>query len=106
MVDPSIQEVFIDYTLHDSLCNVHDVSPNMEDDVTGAGLNTSCYTGALHGGPQCHMSNFKNGYLPCHFFSNFHVDSKMVSCCMSNSRNGLCYLDGISGHVDTLHVAC
>ena len=34
--------------------------------------------GPLTGGPQCRMSNLRNGYVPCHYFLNFHVDFKMV----------------------------
>ena len=32
------------------------------------------------GGPQCRMSNLRNGYVNCHYFSNFHIDFKMVPC--------------------------
>ena len=34
--------------------------------------------GPLTGGPQCRMSNLRNGYVPCHYFKNVHVDFKMV----------------------------
>ena len=52
-------------------------------------------TGWGGGGPQCRMSNLRNGYVNCHYFSNFHVDFKMLSCRMSNLRNGLCHVDNI-----------
>ena len=45
------------------------------------------------------MSNLRNGHVRCHYFSNFHVDFKMVSCRMSNLMNGPCYAVNI-------YVAC
>ena len=44
-------------------------------------------------GPQCRMLNLRIGYVDCHYISNSHVDFKMVSCRMSNLRNGLCNVD-------------
>ena len=32
------------------------------------------------------MSNLRNGYVNCHYFFNFNVDFKKVSCCMSNLK--------------------
>ena len=49
--------------------------------------------GPLTWGPQCRMSHLRNGYVDCHFF---HVDFKMVQCCRSNLRNGLCHVHNIS----------
>ena len=57
-------------------------------------------------GPQCRMLNLRIGYVDCHYISNSHVDFKMVSCRMSNLRNGLCNVDDFFFHVDRLHVAC
>ena len=34
--------------------------------------------GALDGGPQCHMSNLRIGYVDCHYFSNLDVNFEMV----------------------------
>ena len=30
------------------------------------------------GGPQCHMSNLRNGNVPCPYFCNTHVDFKSL----------------------------
>ena len=60
--------------------------------------------GPLMGGPQCRMSNLRNGNVPCRYFYNIHVDFKIVYCRMSNLRNG--YVTNIISHVDRLHVAC
>ena len=60
--------------------------------------------GPLAGGSQGRMSNLRNGYVNCHYSSNFHVDFKDRR--MSNLRNGLCYVDNIFYHVDRIHVAC
>ena len=62
--------------------------------------------GHLTGGPQCRLSNLRNGYVNCHYFSNFHVDFKMVSCRMSNLMNGPCHVHNILSHADRLSVAC
>ena len=69
-------------------------------------LQVSPYVGPLSGGPHCHMSNLRNGYVNCHYFSYFHVAFKMVSSGMSNLRNGQCHVDNMFSHVDRLHVAC
>ena len=66
----------------------------------------SAREGPLAGGPQCRMSNLRNGYVNCHNFSNVHVDFKMLPCRMSNLRNCLCHVDNIFSRVDRLHVAC
>ena len=42
----------------------------------------------------------------CHYFSNFHVDLKKVSCRRSNLRIDLCHVDNIFAPVDRFHVAC
>ena len=55
----------------------------------------------MTGGPKCRMLNFRNGYVNCQYFSNFHVDFKMVSCHMSNIY-GLCHVDNIFSHVDSM----
>ena len=36
--------------------------------------------GALDGGggPQCGLSNLRNGHVNCHYFFNFHVDFKQL----------------------------
>ena len=39
------------------------------------------------GGSLCRMSILRNGYVPCHYFYNFHVDFKIVPCRMSMLRN-------------------
>ena len=62
--------------------------------------------GPLTGGPQCRMSNLRNGHVNCHYFSHFHVDLKKLLCRMSILRNSLCHVDNIFSHVDRLHVAC
>ena len=36
------------------------------------------YKGALDGGPQCCMSNLRNGNVPCLYLCNIHVDFKIV----------------------------
>ena len=59
--------------------------------------------GPLTGGSQCCMSNLRNGYVNCHYFSNFHVDFKKVSGRLLNLRNGPCDVDNICSHVDRLH---
>ena len=48
--------------------------------------------GAPDRGPQCRRSNLRNGKISV-FFSNFHVDFKMLLCRMSNSRNGLGHIN-------------
>ena len=60
--------------------------------------------GPLNGGPQCPMSNLRNGYVTILF--NVHIDLRIVSCHMLNLRNSLCYVDSIFSHVNRLHVAC
>ena len=63
--------------------------------------------GALDGGPQCRMSNLRNGNVPCPHFCNIHADSKIVSCRMSNLSNCPCHVTnifpmsiGFMSHVD------
>ena len=48
----------------------------------------------------------RNGYVNCHYFSNFHVNFKKVSCPMSNLRIDLCHVNNIFSHVDRFHVTC
>ena len=52
------------------------------------------------------MLNVRNGYVPCRYFYNIHIDFKKVYCRMLNIRNGLCHVTNIISHVDRLHVAC
>ena len=40
------------------------------------------------GGPQCRLSILRNGNVPCHFFRNVPVNSKIVQCRLLNLRNG------------------
>ena len=51
--------------------------------------------GALDGGPLCRMSNLRNGNVPCPYFCIIHVDFKIVSCLMSNLRDGPCHVSNI-----------
>ena len=44
--------------------------------------------GPLMGGPQCSLSILRNGNVPCHYFSDFSVDLKIVQCRLSILRNG------------------
>ena len=41
----------------------------------------------------CCMLNLRNDSVNCHYFSNFHLDFKMLSCRMVNLRNGLCHVN-------------
>ena len=54
------------------------------------------------------MSNVRNGYVNCHYLSNFHVDFKMLSCRMSNLRKGLRHVENIFFmSIDSMsHVDC
>ena len=61
---------------------------------------------AMSGDPQCRMSNFRNGNVPCHYLYNISVDLKRVYCRMLNLRNGLCHVTNIISHVNRLRVAC
>ena len=56
------------------------------------------------GGPQCRLSNLRNGNVPCPYVCNIHVDFKIVSCPMSNLRNCPCHVINIFSHVNRLHV--
>ena len=56
--------------------------------------------GTLDGGPQCPLSNLRNGCL-LSLFSNFHVDFKTASCRISNLRNGLRHVNNIFSCVAT-----
>ena len=40
------------------------------------------------GGPQCRLWILRNGNVPCHYFRNVPVDSKIVQCRLSILRNG------------------
>ena len=42
------------------------------------GVGVGVEVGALDGGPQCRMSNLRNGHVNCHYFSNVHVDFKKL----------------------------
>ena len=57
--------------------------------------------GTLDGGSQCRMLNLRNGYVNCHYSYN----CKMLSCCISNLRNGLYHVDNIS-HIDFEKWSC
>ena len=50
--------------------------------------------------PQCHMSNLRNDYVPCHYISKPHVACHYVPCPMSNLRNYHVALSilGVRGH--------
>ena len=37
-------------------------------------VGLTVYCGALNGGPQCRMSNLRNGYVNFHYLCKFHVD--------------------------------
>ena len=37
--------------------------------------------------PQCHKSNLRNDYVPCHYIFSPHVACHLTLCCMSNLRN-------------------
>ena len=41
-------------------------------------LRSADKSGALDGGPQCCMSNLRNGNVPCHLLCKIHVDFKMT----------------------------
>ena len=58
------------------------------------------------GGPQCRMSIFRNGNVPCRYFSNFNVDFKIAKFRLSNSREGPCHADNIYSHVHELYATC
>ena len=55
--------------------------------------------------PQCRLSILRNGHVPCHYFYNFHADSKMAPCRMSIETPVSCHYM-FCGHVDKPYVAC
>ena len=50
--------------------------------------------------PQCHMSNLRNDYVPCHYILKPHVPCHYAQCHMSNLRNDHVALSilGVKGH--------
>ena len=52
------------------------------------------------------MSNLRYGYVACHYFANFYVDSRMVSCHTLNLGNGLCSVDNFFSNADKIYVVC
>ena len=42
----------------------------------------------MMGSPQCRLSILRYGNVPCHYFSDFPVDLKIVQCRLSILRNG------------------
>ena len=50
--------------------------------------------------PQCHMSNLRNGHVPCHYILTPHVTCHYAPCHMSTLRNDHVNLSilGVKGH--------
>ena len=50
-----------------------------ENELKRQSLTTVPHTlGALDGGPQCRMSNLRNGNVPCRYLCISHVDFKIT----------------------------
>ena len=65
----------------------------------------SLILGPLMGGPQCRLSILRNAHVPCYYFCKVHVDSKKVSCRISNLRKNIRHVY-FYPHVTRLYVVC
>ena len=70
-------------------------------------------TGALDGGPQCHMSILINAHVTCHYLFNCDIDFKITRCRMSILINSpwVVYFNsyviiGSMSHVDFKKCSC
>ena len=54
--------------------------------------------------PQCHMSNLRNDYVPCHYICKPQCCMSLTPCHMSNIRNDhvALLILGVKGHIFTV----